>query len=555
MITIGIDFGSEYTKICVEDATNPQDKTCKFFQFRVNGESSYFLPSKVQINQNGKLSYGSENEEDCLCIDSNFSLGHIPELVRPVRRVLTEPKPTRKPIPKKPLGRPIPPKPIKSPYPEKPAFHLKKWKEKCKKIDLVHESEIRKWKSVCKLLNGENQKNKKNWEIIFQGITAEYYRSLNEYKAKNVQLQKENEKAEKLYRYNRKRFRYLIHNKTTNGLKEFFIFRHFKSALFFRDVKWYHQIDAEKITIWYFTYLLYVIVKEYGKNFQIRMGIPVGRQKNNFDRQREIAICALMSSINLMKKYNDFVQFLSASYLELMENTLKTDKFTDEDLLEYRINVIPEVGAGLVSLFTKKQLLNGYNFLLDIGAFSTKIVFFYANEAKIPVWYLAHSFSKGYNFIIDNIDDFLNETEYGGMRLFQEIMRKPKGIDAIHLYHNELKNEIDMVMGKIKVQFEQRGFSSKGLEALLAKLPLMSMGGGARVLGFDGSIPGFSIIRCYEANSYSSFNHSLLYIAYGLSIHHKHEFNITFEEELIENLVLPDSFDDNKTTDYGLSDT
>ena len=58
-ITVGIDFGTHQTKICVENAENPQQKIYDFLQFDdCNGGFTLLLPSIVQINKDNTLSYG-----------------------------------------------------------------------------------------------------------------------------------------------------------------------------------------------------------------------------------------------------------------------------------------------------------------------------------------------------------------------------------------------------------------------------------------------------------------------------------------------------------------
>ena len=56
--TIGLDFGTHQTKICVEEKDRFETHY-SFVSFLDNkGKSSYVLPSIIRINTDGKLSYG-----------------------------------------------------------------------------------------------------------------------------------------------------------------------------------------------------------------------------------------------------------------------------------------------------------------------------------------------------------------------------------------------------------------------------------------------------------------------------------------------------------------
>ena len=53
---IGLDFGTSQTKVCL---LNIDSNIRKFIKFN-NG--NYFLPSLIVKTENGKLTYGNENE-------------------------------------------------------------------------------------------------------------------------------------------------------------------------------------------------------------------------------------------------------------------------------------------------------------------------------------------------------------------------------------------------------------------------------------------------------------------------------------------------------------
>ena len=68
-VKIGLDFGTHYTKICVEDSFDKRNKRYLFQKFYdLNGEPSYVLPSVVQLNKDKTLSYGFVNTDDAMLV-------------------------------------------------------------------------------------------------------------------------------------------------------------------------------------------------------------------------------------------------------------------------------------------------------------------------------------------------------------------------------------------------------------------------------------------------------------------------------------------------------
>ncbi|MBR5413668.1 MAG: hypothetical protein IK114_11615 [Fibrobacter sp.] len=61
-ITVGLDFGTHNTKLCVEDIDG-NEKMYKFFPFKNNGKDEFLLPSEMFIANNGKITYGFVGNE------------------------------------------------------------------------------------------------------------------------------------------------------------------------------------------------------------------------------------------------------------------------------------------------------------------------------------------------------------------------------------------------------------------------------------------------------------------------------------------------------------
>ena len=62
-ITVGLDFGTHQTKICIENSDTPLHKTYEFYEWE---DGVYALPSIIQINKDHTLRYGSIDLDTCL---------------------------------------------------------------------------------------------------------------------------------------------------------------------------------------------------------------------------------------------------------------------------------------------------------------------------------------------------------------------------------------------------------------------------------------------------------------------------------------------------------
>lgn len=69
-ITIGLDFGTHQTKICIEDTADKQNPCYYFWKFNdENSQLQYVCPSVIQLNSDGTLSYGYVGDRiDCKLI-------------------------------------------------------------------------------------------------------------------------------------------------------------------------------------------------------------------------------------------------------------------------------------------------------------------------------------------------------------------------------------------------------------------------------------------------------------------------------------------------------
>lgn len=65
-ITVGLDFGTHQTKLCIEDKADVNNPIYSFFPFEdLEGKKNIILPSIIQINKDNTLSYGFVDKEKC----------------------------------------------------------------------------------------------------------------------------------------------------------------------------------------------------------------------------------------------------------------------------------------------------------------------------------------------------------------------------------------------------------------------------------------------------------------------------------------------------------
>lgn len=67
---IGLDFGTHQTKVCIVDNSDRRNRRYLFYRFTdLDGQKRLTLPSLVQVNADGTLSYGYTDEEKALLIE------------------------------------------------------------------------------------------------------------------------------------------------------------------------------------------------------------------------------------------------------------------------------------------------------------------------------------------------------------------------------------------------------------------------------------------------------------------------------------------------------
>lgn len=307
MITIGLDFGTHQTKVCIEDRRDRLHPIYSFLPFINNdGEKTFILPSIIQINSDDTLSYGFVDESRSK-YGAKYKVGE--------RQVF----PKRENFPFKEINESLlPPRPLKHGISDIMPSGLseqeaKEWILKKERREKRHENDLAIWERKCTVIRA-----KINEENSF--VETQYQNSLKEwYKWQNL-----------------------------NAARYRLIYRYFKQASF-SDYNWNCTIDSDILSVWYIANILFDIEEMFGTDFAVQMGIPTGAER--FQYKKFKAVVLLLSAYRLVEEVfkNDKEAFLKTKFHDLLKLT-EIVTYDEEKKQEYSILVFPEAYASLKSL-------------------------------------------------------------------------------------------------------------------------------------------------------------------------------------------------------------
>ena len=539
-LTVGLDFGTHQTKVCIEDATNPAQKIYEFFEFKNPfGKASVLFPSIVQINEDDTLSYGFVDEEQCKYLHSDgIAKPKLKSLQKPILKIPDEPSEPN--LPTKPI---IKVHSLKdrlqssiNRLKQKVNPEILAWEEECDRIRSKHKFDINEWRNECEILQYEYQKKINTWENETRILENQFQNNLNEWEKKVV---------EKCY------------------------YRYFKLATFSNSVEWNHKIDSDIISVWYIAYILFMLQEILGEDFFVQMGIPSGTNQNILLRQKRKAFTILITAYKLVEKYRTKENFLNEKYTSLIQSTELIKNYSENDVLFYGLNVMPEAFAGLSSITQQKRLATGMSLLVDIGGGTTDIAFFTIRENQ-PDIHSVISFPKGLNFIFEN---YIRQNEHLTISEVQNIFLEKQGSKSlfnasIYQYHQQLRNQVKSMVSEITSSFEFRKdfhhLSTSKLNAALENRPVVFCGGGAIYNSMQTSLLTFRDIKLINKNllnipfvrnqNINEKLYTILATSYGLSIPMEDEIVITPIEDVFNHIVAPESDEWDYKYDHGLTD-
>lgn len=372
---VGFDFGTHQTKVCIADNDDPRNVVYDFLQFpnRATGEVSYVLPSMVQINDDKTISYGWADEGKCIKLITDKLAPNTPLIVEELPHEPSCPEPPVKPdlVTKEIALRLII---------EANTRNKRKYGNRSKRIPQTEEN-------IAKLVEIKNRKNEKeykdayhSWERKCASLKSSFKKDLEATIARNKN-RKDNYDA-------------LLEEARTPKTQSY---RNFKYSVFTgRDTR--NVLSAEQVSLFYITYIIFLLEEKYGTDFSIQFGIPASPK--TYKQLRNLATRLIVRAYQLVEEVfeNDIDRFLSTSYEELMTLSVLPE-FSEEVKEEYGIMIIPEASACLRAIVAAGRLPEGkLHIMMDIGGGTTDISFFAVNNRE-PIIYWFRSVPQGLNFI------------------------------------------------------------------------------------------------------------------------------------------------------------
>ncbi len=454
---IGLDFGTHFTKVCVEDSTDRRNRRYSFLKFfDSNGEASFVLPSVVQLNKDNTLSYGFVNLDDAAMVVE------LPEREAP-----------KKPSEPVYLGYKHFPEPIRPIGPTKSAMRKKK--------NTISDFSALKDALMAKKQQADEEKQMKKEQKRYEKAVEEYEKRCAERELAIAQNKKEvddyNDRIRRAYEKRMQEWREF------EQMPEKLIpatFRSFKQMVFSNGFDWRFDIDPMLVSIWYLCYVFFDLDKEYGTQYlTVCMGTSSGR--SNWQKNKEKATQIILTVYDLIENVfnHDREKFLAAT-LDELKSVTKIKDFSQAAKEANQIYVFPEAYANLNPLAKLKRFGVGVNAVVDIGGGTTDISI----------------------FVVHPEEDVVKIFDYESI---------PYGVNAIEkegsdVHFHAVESRMDRFSMKIKHHAQSIGVKIDEANRIVSKRPIVFTGGGSMRSGLCRHYVGFTdIIHIGMAvlNSYS----------------------------------------------------
>lgn len=586
-ITIGLDFGTHQTKICIENSDSPLHKTYEFYEW---DKGVYAFPSIIQINKDHTLRYGSIDLDTCLVARKKKFVANPGELNLP-----HQPKKPNVPNVEKPK---FPAEPIYTfvtdgglsmsiPYKDlygigrslsqknDKADPLKLWYKKCRKLKSEYEKRKREWiymkRDGCELplpvepnyppkptdldstsekteyinpiliASAEQKDEYRNWLNQCALIKQQYNRSVAErdwivsqHKKEIKNWESECERIKRSHLIRKQLYEQSL-------VEEPMVYRYFKQATFSAYV-WDYEIKAQDLTVLYLANIIFKLEERFGTDFSIQMGIPAS--KATFSRMKCVASGYLIQAIRLVEDVfqNDYNKFLSTPIEELLL-LIPRFEYSADLKTQYGLIILPEAYAALRSLTANSRIPKGMSIMLDMGGGTTDISFFVIEDNGEPHIYHFESIAKGLNFFLEYEDRHsFRSVDFSKKKELEEIPR-----DIFNKAMLEFKGHIETVIKKLIDFLHQdtisRGFMKSAFREAVQNRPVIYTGGGCydnrmRMPIFDFSDIKYinkKILNIPNVVDESKVNipYSLMATAFGLSIQRlDDEIKVSKKEDL-----------------------
>ena len=500
-ITVGLDFGTHQTKVCIEDARNPLLKRYTFFPFEDQaGRSSFVLPSIVQINKDDTLSYGFVDERI-----ANSLQFEVEELVP---FIFLEYVPS--PPPTTPVMRSYPKRPIVA----RRSFNLRdlasllgrdrqevEYRLRCNQIDQENKVLSQDYELNLGNYQREEEERRLLWELEYAGVFEDHQRMLQQIE----------------YRRNK-------------ALR----FRYFKSAALGDNRYWDFDTadyNPRLISVLYLAFVLYSVEKDYSADVFVQMGVPqtLGTLEGG---QISESGCRLLILARKLTMDWSLEEFLTLKYSELKQ-LVNFDQLVDETVKnEFGVKILPEAYAGLVALTAQRRIPNGFSLLIDIGGGTTDIALFtLANDQRAPDISKVVSVKGGLNSIIQVISEELGQPMASVQSNFPTLIRTLSGERAREVLNESLRSSISIIVNELFEHFQSlhrdHGLTRDALAQVLHSRPIFYCGGGGVYPELRESMTYFTDVRQVSLGEMGIQNltnivlapfDTILAVSYGLSM-------------------------------------
>ena len=571
-ITVGLDFGTHQTKICIENSDSPLHKTYEFYEW---DKGVYAFPSIIQINNDRTVRYGSIDLDTCLVARKKKVVANPGKLVLPPQPtepnmpVVEEPKLPTQPVytfvtdgglsisvPYKDLygiGRPLSQKKGK-PDP------MKVWHKECQKLKLEYEKRKRKWvhmggkrlglpmpvepvyppkpteldsasevpESINPLLiaSAEQKGEYQNWLNQCASIKKQYNRSverrdwiISQHKKDIQRWENECERISRNHSTQKKLYE--------ESLVEYpLVYRYFKQATFSAYV-WDYEIKASDLTVLYLANIIFRLEERFGTDFSIQMGIPAS--KATFSRLKPFASGYLIQAIRLVEDVfqNNYEKFLVTPFEELLSLIPKYEYSADLKM-QYGLIILPEAYAALRSLTANSRIPRGMSIMVDMGGGTTDISFFVIEDNGEPHIYHFESIAKGLNFFLEYEDRHsFRSIDFSRKKELEDLPE-----DVFNKALSEFKGNVNCVIKRLTDFLHRdtisRGFMKSAFRDAIQNRPAIYTGGGCYDNRMRMPIYDFSDVKYIDKGilgipnvveeSRVTIPYSLMATAFGLSI-------------------------------------
>lgn len=247
------------------------------------------------------------------------------------------------------------------------------------------------------------------------------------------------------------------------------IVRYFKQSTFSNSNNSKEQLEIY-YSIWYISFILFDLEKEYGKEFAIQMGVPADGE--NLNRQKQLVVRILLSAYRLVEDVfkNDKDAFLNTTITDLKKKT-ELAEYDEDKKNDYNILVFPEAYACLMPLIKSEKIAHGMSLMIDIGGGTTDISFFTIGTDNKPQVYGLYSIDKGLNYLTD-----VMSTNNKKNSSIQNILK----IDKIDKFQKEIEIVCSNIISKLEQEFNnQSKLPIDRLTAALKNRPIIYTGGGS----------------------------------------------------------------------------